>query len=606
LLTISNPLGFWALLGIPAVLAIHFLQRQAREVPISTLFLLERTQKQDARGLKIERLLQSIPLWLQLLGVLLLTWLLVEPRIKQEKSTLRLAIVLDSSASMSVSKDAVSAKLGKQIEQLKQQVDSLEVTLLESIPGSQSLYRGNDPAALAKVLEAWQPRSGALDPAYSLRLARSLVSSEGVVIYVTDTPLAMAPYGALQLSAGRKIQNVGFTGINFEEKEGVLVFQALVKNYGDQQNTRTWQLETANHERTEPKSITLEPGAMLKIQAAFPSGAESATLRLSEDEFALDDVLPMVRPSPKPLNFFNLSKDTWGELGERLIKAIDHSQSTANLEQADISLMAYDPLNPMEIHGHGILFVHDDTASKGLLSGPLVTENHPLMEGLNWQSLLVSEGLSLELQAKDTLLLSQGKRPLIVLRNLHDPTTGKDQQRLMFNFDLNRSNAAKQAAFIVLVQRFAEEIRQQKVFRAVENLETSQTCSLRVDPRDASALTLNWENGSARERHSLEVSARGISNFQMPVNPGFVHIKQGEKELLMAGIHFADTREADFSACGEIDQAASAKESVKRQHTEPDPWWQGWLLLLLGAALASWHFVRRSDQREANVTTSTL
>jgi len=35
----ANPLGLLALLGIPAVLAIHFLQRKAKELPVSTLFL---------------------------------------------------------------------------------------------------------------------------------------------------------------------------------------------------------------------------------------------------------------------------------------------------------------------------------------------------------------------------------------------------------------------------------------------------------------------------------------------------------------------------------------------------------------------------------------
>ena len=47
---LTNPLGLLALLGIPAVLAIHFLQRKAVELPVSTLFLLERTQREAASG----------------------------------------------------------------------------------------------------------------------------------------------------------------------------------------------------------------------------------------------------------------------------------------------------------------------------------------------------------------------------------------------------------------------------------------------------------------------------------------------------------------------------------------------------------------------------
>ena len=70
--TFANPLGLLALLGIPAVLAIHFLQRKARELPVSTLFLLDHTRREAAGGRRFERLIPSIPLWMQLLAVLLL------------------------------------------------------------------------------------------------------------------------------------------------------------------------------------------------------------------------------------------------------------------------------------------------------------------------------------------------------------------------------------------------------------------------------------------------------------------------------------------------------------------------------------------------------
>ena len=57
----GNPLGLLALLGIPAVLAIHFLQRKARELPVSTLFLLDHTQREAVSGRRFERMIPSIP-----------------------------------------------------------------------------------------------------------------------------------------------------------------------------------------------------------------------------------------------------------------------------------------------------------------------------------------------------------------------------------------------------------------------------------------------------------------------------------------------------------------------------------------------------------------
>ena len=80
----ANPLGFLALLGIPAILLIHLLQRQSQKFPISTLFMLDAIDRQSLKGQKLDRLRNSIPLWLQLLSILVLTWLLIHPRWTRE------------------------------------------------------------------------------------------------------------------------------------------------------------------------------------------------------------------------------------------------------------------------------------------------------------------------------------------------------------------------------------------------------------------------------------------------------------------------------------------------------------------------------------------
>src|SRR5690349_20650245 len=95
--TFGNLLGFWALLGVPVILAIHFLQRESRQVVTSTLFLLEQLAPESAQGRRWERLRNSVTLWLQILAVLLLTWLLVQPRWLRANSIQHVVIVLDSS-----------------------------------------------------------------------------------------------------------------------------------------------------------------------------------------------------------------------------------------------------------------------------------------------------------------------------------------------------------------------------------------------------------------------------------------------------------------------------------------------------------------------------
>ena len=78
--TFSNIAGFWALLGVPVILSIHFLQQRSRTEIVSTLFLLETLAPESRGGRVWSRLRSSRSLLLQLLAVLLAAWVLAGPR----------------------------------------------------------------------------------------------------------------------------------------------------------------------------------------------------------------------------------------------------------------------------------------------------------------------------------------------------------------------------------------------------------------------------------------------------------------------------------------------------------------------------------------------
>ena len=145
-LVITNPAGYWALLGIPAVILIHFLQRQAKVLPISTLFLLAQTHRESVSGRRFDRITNSIPLWLQLILVLLLTWLLLEPRSVRPASVQQVAVVLDSSASMGVFRERLHEALSARLPGLRGTAARLELFIFESDPGK--------PRAANKALRA--------------------------------------------------------------------------------------------------------------------------------------------------------------------------------------------------------------------------------------------------------------------------------------------------------------------------------------------------------------------------------------------------------------------------------------------------------------------
>ena len=573
--TLTNPLGLLALLGIPAVLAIHFLQRKAIELPVSTLFLLERTQRDAASGRRLERIIPSIPLWMQLLAVLLLAWFLAEPRFQKSGSVQRIAVVLDSSASMGVFKNEAIARLAAELPGFQGPASTVELTVIESAPIRPRIYAGSSVDELKAVLEKWQPLDGLTDPTQALRLARSLVSREGTVIYLTDTPAASLPFESRLLAVGDPVENVGFTGVTFATEQGALVWRALVRNYSKSAVDRTWTMQTATG-GTEPRTFHLDANALVTLQAAVPADAKNVRIVLSPDRFTLDDTLPLVAPKPKTLALFTATSPAFADLTTKLLRALDAAVPTNDAAAADLSITSYDPLDPVLPPGNSIVFVEDSTRSGAYLKGGILAEPHPLLDGLNWQSLLVRETLQLDRLPSDSVILWQEKRPLIFLRDL---PAGR---QLCFNFDLRLSNAGIQPAFIVLLHRFAETIREAKVAPTSANLETGQPIQITAAPNIPLQITATDLTGKPLPAPTFTSHA--------PATPCFLTIRQNETQLLDAAVHFADTREADFSTCGKSDPTTTANQSTLERHTKPDPFWRLWILLLVAALLVSWKF----------------
>ncbi len=162
-LSFANPAGFWALLALPVVLGIHFLQRQSRRVVTSTLFLFDALNPVSAQGRRVERLRNSLPLWLQLAAVVLLAWLLAGPRWLRRDSTQRVVVVLDSSVSMLAFHDELGRALPSRLHSLDRTAARTEWRLLETDPARPTLYAGTDLAGLLAALARWTPHLGTHD-----------------------------------------------------------------------------------------------------------------------------------------------------------------------------------------------------------------------------------------------------------------------------------------------------------------------------------------------------------------------------------------------------------------------------------------------------------
>lgn len=586
---LTHPAALWALLGLPIVLAIHFLQRRSRRQVVTTLFLLDQMRRQSETGNRFERLRLSIPLWLQLLMVLLFTWLLAGPRWLKKDAVQRLAIVLDSSASMQAFRAPAEQGLQKALHSLISPVGAAELSLWSSDPETPSLYHGASSLELQAALRSWDPVLGVHDFTPTLRAARSLAGDKGTVLLLTDhLPAQTLPFNAQVLSVGNETANVGWVGITVEEKDKQWLWRALVRNYSRTAQERQWRVE-AEGKASAWSNLTLGPGEARSLSGPFADSGEGShlTLSLTPDGFTMDDQLPVLRPQAKQLalQITTTKGRSAQELNDLFQRFADCTLVDATAT-ADIRILAWPPSVALQDDQHACVFASPAAvADTPYLQGQIVAEEHPLTQGLNWQSLLAREGMVIPRDPHDRVLLWQGERPLISLRSL---PSGAEQ--LFCHFDLVSSNARKLPALAVLLHRFLESIRQNKVAKESANFDLRQRLQVAYS-RQGVPLTYRQASGTQT------IPLAQVHLLRAPAKPGFFEIRQGESLLLSGAAHFADAREADFNEAKPFDELAKLTTAQQEVTHESDPNWRLWLLLLLGALIGSWWFVAAKETR---------
>lgn len=542
---IANPWGFLALLGIPVVVAIHLLQRRSRQVVVSTLFLVERTLPSSEGGRRVRMLRNSLPLWVQVLTVAALAWLLAQPRWIDLSSTQTVVTVMDSSASLSAFRKEVMDSVSRELHRLEAAAARTQWIVLRS--DASRLASGSDLGeTLAEVEKSWHPAFGTHDTTEALRLARTLAGPSGTVLYFSDhLPPAGQTGDVPWFARGEPLENAGFLGAQADTTG----WSALLKNFGSARRSVRWRL--AGEEAW--KSEDLEPGALTEISGSWPDGADRLTLETEGDRFPLDDRLPVIRPVEKILHLKTEPTESFLPLFSRLARLAEPARP-AEAGPADVFLSVYSPLRPRTPDGPALIFVEDAGGGHKPLTAPVVPENHPLMENLNWQGLRVRDTLGLPFREGDSALLWQGDRPLIFLRSVGNV------RQLVFNFDVRHSNASRLPAFALLVHRFFSLLREEKIAPSAANVETGQTVAL-----------------------------AGAGPVVAPHRPEFFSIPAADGTPLFEGAaQFSDSRESDFRAAAHGQTRDITLAAVRSRHARGEFLDPLWVLILAALMLWNW------------------
>lgn len=578
-LIFANPWGFLGLLGIPAVLLIHSLQQRSQIRVISSLFLVEKLTPESVGGRHFQRLIQSIPFWFQILMVLILSWLLAEPRWINSETRQEVAVILDSSISMQAFQEESLSVIQSELAAVDGAAAKTRWMLLESDVQKTPLYKG---AKLSELLNAarekWQPAMSGHDLAPAVQLARSLIGSKGIIIVVTDHDNPV-PEGTGVLAVGRAFENVGFAGLWVESKAGSPEWRAIIRNYGTTTQTRNWYTEIAG-QRSHPKPVTLEPGQGIALGGSFPGGVKELALVLDKDRFEIDDRMPLLQPETKKLI---VTYQGTGERMNQFFKQVHQVIPGLILpelgERPDLQVMKSELEKFRSTPGHILGFADLNTSEEGTFKRLPVGTDHRLVEGLGWQNLLCIAGPHIDLQQGERVLVWQGDRPLVLLRE-----EGR-WLKLFFNFNFDRSNALRIPAVILAVNRFVEEVRGEIVGYRAENVELHQLIGVTsAKGEDIPEALVEKESGT------LDMKARQL---RAPDLPGFFSVKQGEDTLFRGAAYFADVREGNFLKSESKNTLKAPVDALVERNSREDAATPFWMIALGGLLFFTWFWEAR-------------
>jgi hypothetical protein len=583
-LMFANPAGWWGLIGLPILLAIHMLHRRARRLPISTLFLLDPLTRESEQGRVWDRLRLSVPLWLQCLAVLALTWLLLQPRWRRSDSWLRTVVVLDSSASMQACRDEVLARLPGQLAAMDRVAGQNEWMIIESDPQAPTRYSGPQLAEAVAALSGWRPRRGDHDPAPAAETALSLARGEGVVVFVTDRPPNNIPPGVQVWAVGEPIENCGLAGMRIEERDGAASWQALAINFSDGPQRRDWWLEIEGRPST-PSALEFEPNQVRTLKGAWPLGAERVVVALGGDRFPMDDRLPMMRPRSRTLSYEVRAHRAARETINRFARSMPDLQPAASGTPADLEWVARSAAEGVPTEGSAVVFLRDTGPDEEMVFRPdaIVPESVDWMNRLNWQGLLVRGRDTFAIQPDDEVLLWQGTHPLMFRR------MGARRHLLVFNFDVTRSNAHRIPATLLLLHRFVESARSHHIGYAAANVEVDQRIEVACEPGGPAVALERWSGSDPAAGADRESGGLGaVESLRAPPEPGYFRVGQGRRVLLEGAAQFADTRESDFRGAGSTNTLAGVTAALSQRNSRADRFTALWTLLIGGCIVAAW------------------
>jgi hypothetical protein len=604
-MTWLNPTAFALLATIPVIILLHALRYRRRDVQVSTLFLWERVMREAQGTLGLRRLVQNLPLLLQILLVLLLTAALAKPTLTSPVAQNKdIVLVLDVSASMQT-----RTPQGTRFALAQQRA----LDILETLPSDKQMAviaAGRQPqvvafftpekALLRQALSDLQvtDASGNMREAVLLALSFTqgsrthevVVIGDGAYRQLADLVLPSNHIRHIQITGGEK--NVGITRLAFRKLSGAEEQQEAllsVKNF-------------ARHPVDVPVRLTLRQQRLLERQFALQPGQEEVVVLplhgplkgVAQAELLLDDDLAL---DNRAYGVLEEKAQTWvllvGESNfflERLLSALPGVLVNVVPEVTEASLprlleanrlIIFNGVQPPPLREGNFLLLHTvppdaRLTAQGTVTQPRVLDwdrQHPLLRFIDLTDVHIEEAIALRPQGNARSLVDGTGTALLSV--LEEPRL----RLVTVAFDVMRSDLPLRVAFPVLMQNVLRWTAPQQGDLTAGQIQAGMAQAVFFDP-PVDRVTVQDPQGKSRD-YAVQGNPWVFTETD---HIGVYILRAGEQKRYLT-VNLLDAAESDISPAEQLPSLTPTAEAgaLHQAGVAQTPLWP---YLLLGAVLA--------------------
>lgn len=607
----AAPWAFAFLALVPLVLLLHSLRLRRREVRISAIYLWEDLLRERRSTLGMSKLLRSLLLLLQILGIAALTFGLADPfaRLPSTKEG-DIVLVLDASASMrtlSKGEERFAQARGMALDLVARLHPKSEMAIIyaNARPTLKVPFTA-DRTLLKQALEGLTATDEPGDLPKAVQLGRSLlggdrtgevlVLSDGADPNLADLVGADQHVHAIQVSGGER--NVGITKFEVRprvNRPGEYEILINVANFSRQPESVDLVL-SLNWKTLRRTRYTFEAGERQSLIFPYTGTANGVAEAVIEvkDDLSADNRAATVLSDRPPVWILLVSRGNYflesllaGHANASVNVVNSISPSSFEQQVRGNHIVIVDGVAPPPLHFGNFLLINTTApnlpiAVKGVADAPPVVDwdtTDPIMRAVQLRDLQVRRAQVVE--------VGEGVKPLLYA-NGTPIISSLDAGRLRavhVGFDLMDSDLPLRVAFPVLMSNILEWLSPQQGTFVSHQVQAGEPYLLELD-----GVTTDV---SVRKPSGDWIKVPVTENpfpFRDTSQVGVYTVRIGKKNQRFA-VNLVSREESDIiPKIPEHRAPSSAVVSASTQETVKQPLWPYFVVLAFGLTLVEWYF----------------